>query len=85
MSHGDTIQNIPESFQVIASTEDVEMAGYHINGEETYGIQFHPEVYHSTDGPQLLKNFVVGICKCSQSWTPDSFAEKTVQELKQTS
>ena len=83
MSHGDTIQNIPESFQVIASTEDVEMAGYHINGEETYGIQFHPEVYHSTDGPQLLKNFVVEICKCSQSWTPDSFAEKTVLELKE--
>ena len=83
MSHGDTIKNIPESFQVIASTEDVEMAGYRIKGEETYGIQFHPEVYHSTGGPQLLKNFVVEICKCAQSWTPDSFAEKTVQELKE--
>ena len=83
MSHGDTIKNIPESFEIIASTEDVEMAGYHIKGEQTYGIQFHPEVYHSKDGPQLLKNFVVGICKCSQSWTPDSFAEKTVQELKE--
>jgi GMP synthase (glutamine-hydrolysing) len=59
------------------------MAGYHIKGEETYGIQFHPEVYHSTGGPQLLKNFVVEICKCAQSWTPDSFAEKTVQELKE--
>lgn len=83
MSHGDTIKNIPESFEIIASTEDVEMAGYHIKGEQTYGIQFHPEVYHSKDGPKLLKNFVVEICKCSQSWTPDSFAEKTVKELKE--
>ena len=83
MSHGDTIKNIPESFEIIASTQDVEMAGFHIKGEQTYGIQFHPEVYHSTDGPQLLKNFVVTICGCSQSWTPDSFAEKTIQELKE--
>lgn len=82
MSHGDTIKNIPESFEIIASTEDVEMAGFHIKGEETYGIQFHPEVYHSTDGPQLLKNFVVDICGCEQDWTPDSFVETTVAELK---
>jgi len=83
MSHGDTIKEIPDSFERIASTEDVEMAGFHIKGEETYGIQFHPEVYHSTDGPQLLKNFIVGICGCSQAWTPDSFAEKTIAELKE--
>ncbi len=83
MSHGDTIKNIPENFEIIASTEDVEMAGYHIKGEETYGIQFHPEVYHSTDGPQLLNNFVVGICGCTQDWTPDSFVETTVAELKE--
>lgn len=82
MSHGDTIKTIPDNFEVIASTKDVEMAGFHIKGEETYGIQFHPEVYHSTDGPILLKNFVVDICGCKQDWTPDSFVETTIAELK---
>lgn len=82
MSHGDTILNIPESFEVIASTEDVKVAGYHIEGEETYGIQFHPEVYHSTEGMKLLKNFIVDVCGCSQAWTPDSFVDSTVNLLK---
>lgn len=84
MSHGDTIAETPASFQVIASTEDVKFAGYSVKGEKTFGIQFHPEVYHSTDGLKLLKNFVVDICHCSQSWTPDSFIESTVKELKET-
>lgn len=83
MSHGDTIKHVPENYEVIASTKDVQIAGYHIQGESTYGIQFHPEVYHSTEGSILLKNFVVGICGCNQSWTPDSFIETTVQELKE--
>ena len=82
MSHGDTIKEIPSGFEVIASTHDVEMAGYHVAGEQTYGIQFHPEVYHSTDGSTLLKNFVVGICGCAQDWTPDSFVDSTVASLK---
>lgn len=82
MSHGDTITDIPSNYEIIASTEDVKVAAYHIAGEQTYGIQFHPEVYHSTDGAQLLSNFVVHICGCSQSWTPDSFIESTITELQ---
>jgi GMP synthase (glutamine-hydrolysing) len=82
MSHGDTIKRVPDNYEIIASTSDVEVAGYHIKNEETYGIQFHPEVYHSLEGGVLLKNFIVNICKCSQSWTPDSFVESTVEQLK---
>jgi len=83
MSHGDTILQAPPHFTVIASTKDVTVAGFKINHEQTYGIQFHPEVYHSTQGPLLLKNFVVDICGCRQSWTPASFIETTVEELRQ--
>ncbi len=82
MSHGDTIDKLPDSFQVIASTPDVRVAGFEIEGEKTFGIQFHPEVYHSTDGKHLLKNFVVDICGADQSWTPKSFIEDTVDILK---
>jgi GMP synthase (glutamine-hydrolysing) len=83
MSHADTITKIPENYEVIASTRDVKFAGYRIQQETTYGIQFHPEVYHSTEGSTLLKNFVVNICGCKQDWTPDSFVETTVKELKE--
>ncbi len=82
MSHGDTIVRIPSHYKIIASTEDVKVAAYRIEGEESWGIQFHPEVYHSTDGTQLLKNFVVGICGCAQDWTPASFVDATVAELR---
>ncbi len=82
MSHGDTIVKIPENYQVIASTADVEYAAFQIEGEPTFGIQFHPEVYHTTEGTQLLQNFVVDICGCQQNWTADSFIETTVNELK---
>ena len=82
MSHGDTIKSIPEHYKIIASTHDVEVAGYEIQGETTFGIQFHPEVYHSVEGLTLLRNFIVDICGCSQSWTPASFVEETVAELK---
>ncbi len=82
MSHGDTILQIPQSFNIIASTQDVKAGGYQIEGEETWGIQFHPEVYHSTEGMELLKNFVVDICKCNQSWTPDSFVDATIKDLR---
>lgn len=83
MSHGDTILTIPEHFEIITSTETVEVAGFKIKGEDTFGIQFHPEVYHTTEGAALLKNFLVDICGCSQNWTPDSFVETSVQALKQ--
>lgn len=82
MSHGDTILDIPNDFEIISSTSDVEVAGYKIHGEATYGIQFHPEVYHSFEGKKLLHNFIIDICECSASWTPDSFVETTIQELK---
>lgn len=83
MSHGDTIKVIPDNFEIIASTQDVKVAAYHIKDENTYGIQFHPEVYHSTEGTKILKNFVVDICGCKQDWTPASFIETTVNDLKQ--
>jgi GMP synthase (glutamine-hydrolysing) len=82
MSHGDTIKVVPENYKIIASTEDVAIAGYYIEEENTYGIQFHPEVYHSLEGAILLKNFIVTICGCTQSWTPSSFVESTVNDLK---
>lgn len=83
MSHGDTIYQLPGSAEIVASTTDVSIAGYHFKGEDTYGIQFHPEVYHSTDGKQLLQNFVIDICKCSQDWTPHNFVEHTVEQLQE--
>jgi GMP synthase (glutamine-hydrolysing) len=83
MSHGDTISSVPENYKVIASTSDVRVAGYHIEGEDTFGIQFHPEVYHSSEGAVLLKNFIVDVCGCQQDWTPDSFVDETVASLKE--
>ena len=83
MSHGDSVKTLPDNFKIIASTNDVKVAGYQIEGEETYGIQFHPEVYHSTEGKILLENFIVNICKCAQEWTPNSFVETSVVELKE--
>lgn len=82
MSHGDTIKVVPSNYKVIASTHDVVNAGYKIEGEPTYGVQFHPEVYHSVEGTILMKNFIVDICKCAQTWTPLSFVESTVADLK---
>ncbi len=81
MSHGDSITKIPEGFNKIASTDDVELAAYHVAGEKTWGVQFHPEVYHTLDGLQLLENFL-NICECKREWSPASFVESTVAELK---
>jgi len=82
MSHADTIISIPDNYKIIASTHDVEVAAFQIEKEQTYGIQFHPEVFHSTEGTQLLKNFVYTICGCSGNWTPASFVGETINELK---
>ncbi len=82
MSHGDTITALPRGFRVIASTAEVEVAAYQAEEEPIWGVQFHPEVFHTTEGTRLLQNFVAGICGCSQNWTPDSFIETTVDELR---
>lgn len=82
MSHSDTIAFIPEDFQVIASTPSVAIAAFRKKESNIYGIQFHPEVTHTTEGKNLLRNFVVHICGCSQDWTPDQFVESTVEALR---
>lgn len=82
MSHADTIASISDAFEVIASTSSVKVAAFHKKGEKLWGIQFHPEVTHTVEGKNLLRNFVVHICGCSQDWTPDQFVETTVAVLK---
>ncbi len=83
MSHADTIASMPEEFEIIASTPTVKVAAFKKKGENLFGIQFHPEVTHTLEGKNLLRNFVVHICECAQDWTPDLFMESTVEELKQ--
>ncbi|MBK9286026.1 MAG: glutamine-hydrolyzing GMP synthase [Sphingobacteriaceae bacterium] len=82
MSHADTILKIPDNYSITASTHDVKVAAYRIKDENTYAIQFHPEVYHTTEGLALLRNFAFGICGCKGDWTPASFVETTVADLK---
>jgi len=82
MSHGDSISRLPAGATVIASTEDVENAAYQFAGEPTYAVQFHPEVYHTDEGTQMLANFALDICGCKGDWTPDSFIETTVDALR---
>ncbi|AGC77465.1 GMP synthase (glutamine-hydrolysing) [Nonlabens dokdonensis] len=82
MSHSDTIKKLPSNSTLLASTNDVPNVAYKIEGEQTYAIQFHPEVYHSTDGKKLLENFLIKIAKVTPDWTPDSFVEETVEKLQ---
>lgn len=81
MSHGDTIVDLPTDYEVIGSTEKVRVAAFSHLSKPIFGIQFHPEVTHSTEGIQLIKNFVLDVCACSQTWTSDSFAETTIAAL----
>lgn len=83
MSHGDTITSIPGNYRIIASTDSIPVAAFKVNDELTWGIQFHPEVYHSTEGKVILRNFVRGICGCKGDWTPASFVESTVASLRE--
>ncbi|RMG81397.1 MAG: glutamine-hydrolyzing GMP synthase [Bacteroidetes bacterium] len=83
MSHADSIVKLPDNAEKICSSQDVEFAGFQFKDEPTFGVQFHPEVHHSECGMQLLKNFVVNICGCTQNWTPQSFIESTVKQLKE--
>ncbi len=82
MSHGDTIVKLPENFRIVSSTQDISVGAFSVMNEATYGLQFHPEVYHTTEGKVILENFLVKICGCSRSWTADSFIESTVMEIK---
>lgn len=82
MSHSDTITHLAPDVELLASTESVTNAAFRITGKNIYGIQFHPEVTHSTDGKKLVYNFVVGICGCEQDWTPDHFITTTIDNLK---
>ncbi|QEC52720.1 glutamine-hydrolyzing GMP synthase [Anseongella ginsenosidimutans] len=84
MSHGDTIASLPAEFEVIAGTDTVKVAAFHVPGTKTYGIQFHPEVTHSLEGKKLLENFLVDICGCARDWTPFAFIESTIEDLQKT-
>jgi len=83
MSHGDSITELPPHFEVIAKTDSIPVAAYHIEGENTYGVQFHPEVTHSEQGKEILRNFLVNACGCKQDWTPAHFAEDTIASLRE--
>jgi GMP synthase (glutamine-hydrolysing) len=83
MSHADTIVNLPQNFKITASTNSIKVGAFKIENEETFGLQFHPEVYHSTQGQKILKNFLVDVCNLNQNWTPDTYIEKTISELKE--
>lgn len=82
MSHGDTIEKLPAGFEICGSTADVKAASYKVRDEETWGIQFHPEVYHTVDGLLILKNFVFTICRCQGNWTPDSFIDQSIRDIR---
>jgi GMP synthase (glutamine-hydrolysing) len=82
MSHGDTILDLGDGFETICSTGDVKFAGFRAVGQEVWGIQFHPEVFHTTEGPTLMRNFIIDICGCKCEWTPDNFADATIADLK---
>ena len=83
MSHGDTITAIPSNCKIIASTSDVKFAAYASTTQPLWAVQFHPEVFHTAQGTLLLKNFVVDICGSKQEWSPASYVETTVKELKE--
>lgn len=85
MSHGDSILQIPDDFQVLGTTASIPVAAFKIQAEgknDIYGLQFHPEVYHSTEGKKVITNFLVQVCGCKQDWTPAHFVSDTVAELK---
>ena len=84
MSHGDTISALPAGAEVIASTADVLNAAFQFKGEQTYAVQFHPEVVHSPMGPLVIENFCLGICGCSANWTMSDFIERSVAEIRET-
>jgi GMP synthase (glutamine-hydrolysing) len=85
MSHSDSVKELPEGFLLLATTDSIPVAAYRVDTypRPVYGIQFHPEVTHSTEGRQIIKNFVVDVCGCDQSFTPAAFVEESVAAIKQ--
>jgi len=84
MSHADSVITIPQGFEVIAKTKDIPVAAFADLSRKTFAIQFHPEVYHSVQGKELLKNFVIDICGCPANWTPAAYIETTVADIRNT-
>jgi GMP synthase (glutamine-hydrolysing) len=86
MSHSDTITKLPDNFSLSATTHSIPVAAFRLDSEKTklYGLQFHPEVYHSAEGKKIIKNFLVNICGCKQDWTPAHFINDTIASIKQT-
>lgn len=82
MSHSDTISKVPDNFLITAGTGSIKVAAFHLKNEKIFGVQFHPEVMHTTEGKKILENFVIGICKCKGDWTPGSFINDTVDALQ---
>ena len=82
MSHGDSILDLGDGYDTICSTGDVKFAGFRAVGQEVWGIQFHPEVFHTSEGPILMRNFIIDICGCNGEWTPDNFADATIADIK---
>jgi GMP synthase (glutamine-hydrolysing) len=84
MSHADTIISLPDTYELLASTNSVKVAAFKAKSANVFGIQFHPEVTHTLEGKNVLRNFVVHICECRQDWTPDQFVETVVADMKKT-
>ncbi len=84
MSHGDSITQVSDSFEILASTKDVKITSFYIKNKNYYGLQFHPEVTHTYFGKKILKNFSVGICRCSQSWNSQKFVDYTIKKIQDT-
>ena len=84
MSHGDSIDELPDGFEITASTENTAAAAAADGRKKLYGVQFHPEVEHTPEGRKILRNFLFGICRCKRSWTMQSFAREAVRDIRQT-
>ena len=84
MSHGDTVYELPEDYEMLAFTESCPIAAYRHKTRQIYGLQWHPEVVHTENGMQMLRNFIFEVCRCGANWRPESVIDKAVQEIKET-
>jgi GMP synthase (glutamine-hydrolysing) len=84
MSHGDTVQNLPKDFEVLAHSENCPVAAFRYMKKTIYGLQWHPEVVHTEHGKEMLRNFIFEVCKCKANWRPSSFIDEQIDEIKKT-